>query len=78
MSSGELLVIVFVAVVVFGPQKLPLLAEHLGKALRYFHRMKQQTGDYWQLLENQRKAETADEMYQKNRKTQGEPPINDR
>ena len=70
MSSGELLIILVVALIVFGPDKLPMLAEHLGKLFRQFNKLKQQAASFWQtqlneqqLRENQRKAEKADESY---------------
>jgi TatA/E family protein of Tat protein translocase len=72
MSSGELLVIILVAVLVFGPKKLPMLATHLGLLLRKLHHIKaqasllwQQQLNEWQLNENQRKAEEADKLYKK-------------
>ncbi|MDP1604946.1 MAG: twin-arginine translocase TatA/TatE family subunit [Legionella sp.] len=72
MSSGELLVTGIVAIVVFGPSKLPMLAEHLGKLACRLNNLKQQASDFWQstlneqqLRENQRKADKADAHYQK-------------
>lgn len=71
MNTSELLLIFLVAIVVFGPNKLPMLASHLGKLVRSFTQLKQQATDFWQnqlneqqLLENQRKAEKADAVYQ--------------
>lgn len=70
MISGELLVIFVVAIIVFGPGKLPMLAEHLGKLFRQIHLLKQRGNALWQaqlneqqLLENQRKASKADASY---------------
>lgn len=67
MSSGELLVILIVAIIVFGPGKLPMLARHLGKLFHHVQHMKQQANRFWQdqlneqqLLENQKKAEDAE------------------
>lgn len=67
MSSGELLVIAIVALLVFGPGKLPMLARHLGLLVRRFHGIRAQAQRFWQeqwqeqqLLENQRKAEEAE------------------
>lgn len=71
MSSGELILTLFVALVVFGPNKLPMLAEHLGKLYRFFKLCRNQLGSAWeklvseqQLLENQKKAAAADKQYQ--------------
>ena len=71
MSSGELLLTLIVALIVFGPGKLPMLAEHLGKLLRHVNHFKQQATTFWQeqsneqqLRENIRKAEKADSVYQ--------------
>jgi sec-independent protein translocase protein TatB len=70
MMSGEVLVIFVVAIIVFGPSKLPMLAEHLGKLFRQINILKQKASTFWQdqlneqqLLENQRKAEKADASY---------------
>jgi|GEM_PF-1467399 len=70
MSSGELLVIVVVAIIVFGPDKLPMLANHLGKFYKQINQFKQQLHLLWQnqlneqqLVENQRKARQADNTY---------------
>ncbi|MGQ3890755.1 Sec-independent protein translocase subunit TatA/TatB [Legionella sp. CNM-4043-24] len=67
MSSGELLVIAIVAVIVFGPDRLPALARRLGKLLRQIQQLREQAGRFWQaqlneqqLLENQRKADEAE------------------
>ncbi|CAM3079555.1 TatB protein (twin arginine translocation) [Legionella steigerwaltii] len=72
MSSGELLVIFIVALIVFGPKKLPMLATHLGLLVRKFNQLKTQAAALWQqqlnalqLQENQRKAKEADEQYKK-------------
>ncbi|CEK09221.1 sec-independent protein translocase protein TatB [Legionella hackeliae] len=74
MSSGELLLILLVAIVVFGPNKLPMLAEHLGKLFRHFNHFKQRAMVFWQeqlneqqLRENTRKAEKVDALYQINK-----------
>lgn len=71
MNSMELLVILVVALIVFGPNKLPMLAAHLGKLFRKAHHLKEQLQAFWetqiqeqQLLENQRKAEKADTHYE--------------
>ncbi|KTD52032.1 TatB protein (twin arginine translocation) [Legionella quinlivanii] len=72
MNSAELLVIAIVAVIVFGPGKLPMLAEHLGKLFRQFNRFRDQASQFWQqqmneqqLKENERKAKEADSVYQR-------------
>jgi sec-independent protein translocase protein TatB len=68
MITGELLVIFAVGVVVFGPNKLPMLARHLGLLWRYKSRLHEQLNQFWQkslleqqLLENQQKAEKAEQ-----------------
>ena len=70
MISGELLLIMLVACIVFGPNKLPMLARHLGLAIRQINRLRAQLNQFWQeqvseqqLLENQQKAEEADVLY---------------
>ncbi|MBA2655400.1 MAG: twin-arginine translocase TatA/TatE family subunit [Tatlockia sp.] len=67
MNSAELLLSFCVALIVFGPKKLPMLAEHLGKLLRYLDYCKKQVSLFWQkqlaeqqLQENIRKAEQAE------------------
>lgn len=68
--SGELILIFLVALVVFGPQKLPMLASHLGLLVRQLNIWKNKINNLWeqqaqelQLKENQRKAEEADACY---------------
>lgn len=70
MSTGELLVIFIVALIVFGPKKLPMLATHLGLLIRKLNQLKAQASAFWQqqlhvlqYQENQRKAKEADERY---------------
>lgn len=70
--SGEILVILIVALIVFGPKKLPMLATHLGLLLRKINHFKAQAVALWQqqlkeiqFQENQRKAQEADEQYKK-------------
>ncbi|HHF7375107.1 Sec-independent protein translocase subunit TatA/TatB [Legionella bozemanae] len=72
MSGGELLVIFIVALIVFGPKKLLMLATHLGLLIRKLNQLKAQAALIWQqqlnalqLQENQRKAKEADEQYKK-------------
>lgn len=72
MSLGELLVIGVVAMMVFGPKKLPMLANHLGKLYYQCLKLNQKARTVWedilaeqQLLDNQARAEKADTLYQK-------------
>lgn len=71
MSSGELLIIVLVALIVFGPNRLPMLASHLAKLWRQIQFFKEEAAAFWQkqlneqqLRENNHKAEQADSRYQ--------------
>lgn len=68
--SGELVLIVIVSLVVFGPKKLPMLASHLGLVMRQITTWKSKLELLWdkqikelQLQENQKKAEKADKHY---------------
>jgi sec-independent protein translocase protein TatB len=70
MSTSELLLIFIVALIVFGPSKLPMLATHLGLLMRKMNQLREQMTSFWQqqlneaqLQENQRKAKEADEHY---------------
>ena len=70
MSTGELLLTFIVAILVFGPKKLSMLAYHLGKLVSRFNQYKQQALVFWrqqlseqQLQENIKKAEKADNHY---------------
>ncbi len=72
MSMGELLLTLVVALLVFGPKKLPMVANHLGKLFGRIHHYKRQLTDIWQqqlnehqLQENIKKAHKADTDYQK-------------
>jgi sec-independent protein translocase protein TatB len=67
----ELLVIFIVALIVFGPNKLPMLATHLGLLIRKLNHLKAQATSFgqqqikeYQLMKNQRKADEADKHYQ--------------
>jgi sec-independent protein translocase protein TatB len=78
MSSAELLLIFLVALIVFGPSKLPMLAQHLAKLIKRMDYMKQQLSAFWQsqiqeqqLQENIKKAEKADVLYQQKPKAAG-------
>jgi sec-independent protein translocase protein TatB len=73
MSSGELLLTFIVALIVFGPSKLPMLATHLGLLMRKVSQIKEQAASFWQqqlnehqLKENQLKAEQGDKKYKAN------------
>jgi sec-independent protein translocase protein TatB len=73
MSSGELVLTFVVALIVFGPSKLPMLATHIGLLMRKINKIKEHSTAFWQqqlneiqLQENQRKAELMDEQYKKN------------
>lgn len=81
MSSGEILIILIVALFVFGPKKLPMLATHLGLLLRKVHQIKKHFSVLWQqqlneitLIENQRKAKEAEEHYKENKSNRSSPP----
>jgi len=66
----ELLVILVVALIVLGPQRLPEVARALGKALAEFRRA---TGDLSEELSNAR-IMLEEEVRQAERKTQGAQP----
>ena len=68
--SMELLLIIFVTLIVFGPKKLPMLAAHLGLLMRHLNKLKAEANSFWlkqlnqyQLEENKHKAEEADKYY---------------
>ena len=70
MSLSELLIVILVALVVFGPEKLPELAHNLGKLAAKGKQLKQQFNDQvqqhqlqFQLEENEKKAAEADKAY---------------
>lgn len=74
MSAGELLLTLLIALLVFGPSKLPMLAHHLGKLIQRINHYKQQLAVFWQsqlkeqqLQENIKKANQADSNYQPNK-----------
>ncbi|WP_133129871.1 Sec-independent protein translocase subunit TatA/TatB [Legionella yabuuchiae] len=71
MSVAELFLIVVVALIAFGPSKLPMLAHHLAKLHKRFVRLQQQFAEFFQsqlnehqLQENLKKADKADSEYQ--------------
>ncbi len=75
MSASQLLVIACIALVVFGPKKLPMLATHLGLCLKLLNKFKQQAQILWQqmlleqqLEENKKKALEADKTYEQDQK----------
>ena len=75
MISSELLLTFIVALIVFGPNKLPMLAQHLGRFLRQLDSFKQQANQFWQkqidelqLEENKGKAEQADRVYEEQKR----------
>lgn len=68
---SEWLVILVVAVLVFTPDKLPMVAQHLGKLWKHLQFFKAQAGQFWQqqmneyqLKENQKKAQDGDKLYE--------------
>ncbi len=70
MSAGELCLTLLVALVVFGPNKLPMLAQHLGQWVTKGRRYKQLVLATWQsmlneqqLQENRKKAQAAEASY---------------
>lgn len=72
MSLAELIVIFLVALVVFGPKQLPLLAKNLSQSMSALQQIKQKMTDFWQeqlneqqLIENSEKAAEADKLYEK-------------
>ncbi|MGL6028870.1 MAG: twin-arginine translocase TatA/TatE family subunit [Legionella sp.] len=81
MSAGELLLILLVTLLVFGPKKLPMLATHLGLLLKKINGLKQQASVWWHqqqqqltLQENERKAQEADALYKQSTKSNSENP----
>ena len=83
--SGELLVILVVALIVFGPDKLPGLACKLGKVIKSYQKIKHRATTIWQeqeslyqLNENIAKAHKADKKYKSTNleKQNLQPPTN--
>lgn len=71
MSLPELLLILFVSLIVFGPKQLPMVARHLARVVRMLTHLKDQASQLWhthlkewQLMENEEKAAEADKQYQ--------------
>ena len=74
MSLAELMLILIVAMVVFGPSRLPKLVRHLERIFTYLNKVRSQLSKLWdaqlrtlQLEENQQKAKQADKAYKKQR-----------
>jgi len=74
MSTGQLLLTMLVAMLVFGPSKLPMLAKHLALIINRLNQHKQHLMNFWQhqlneqqLQENNKKAADADVTYQQDR-----------
>lgn len=75
MNALELLLIFIVALIAFGPKKLPMLAHHLGILLRHAAHYKQHITAFWQqqlreqqLQENIKKATQAEQKYAQKKK----------
>ena len=71
MSFAELVLIFLVAVIVFGPKQLPMVARHLGLVINTLAQLKEKAAQVWntqvkewQLLDNEQKAADADKHYQ--------------
>ena len=76
-----MLVIILVTLVVFGPQKLPMLAQHLHQLRQQYRALTQHLAQLWQqqlneqaLQERTRQARLADEQYAN---AQNAPPDDD-
>ena len=68
---SQLWVVLVVALFVFGPNKLPLVASHLGRLIRRINQFKGLVTAFWQqqlmeqqLQENMKKAQEMDVHYQ--------------
>lgn len=79
MSFGEILLTLFVALLVFGPKHVPMVAHHVGKLCAYLSEYKERAAVFWQgalneyqLQENTKKANEADFLYQKDKNTMSE------
>lgn len=67
---SEILVILMVSLIVFGPKKLPMLATHLGLLVQFAQKSRSRIHALWdrfnqeeQLKINLRKADEADSLY---------------
>lgn len=74
MITQELLLTVCVAIAVFGPTKLPMLARHLGKLFRQLSIYKAQAINFWQaqlneqqLKNNLDRAEKAEKAFRQDK-----------
>ena len=72
MSISEIFLTLLVALIAFGPKKIPMIAQHLGQLMSFFYRYKRKLALFWQqqldeqaLQDNIKKAEKADRDYQK-------------
>ena len=72
MSTGELLLTLLVALVVFGPNELPNVARKMGRGFHQIKKYQQMAMKAWQqqlnaeqLQENNNKAQVADVEYEK-------------
>ena len=77
MSMAELLLTLMVAVCVFGPTKLPMLARHLARLLHHVQQYRQQWHVFCQqqiqqiqLEDNTKKAALVDRQYMQSTPTQ--------
>jgi sec-independent protein translocase protein TatA len=59
LGMGELLLILAIALLVFGPSKLPQLATGLGKAIRSFKQATRGAGDELAALDGTARSERA-------------------
>ena len=72
MNVSEGLLVLLVALFVFGPNRLPMVVRHLGALFRRYHAYKRQIVVVWERYqrelecqENTIKAQQADATYQK-------------
>lgn len=70
MSTGELLLTLFIALLVLGPKQLPDVARQLGRLIKQGNEYRQQLFRFFeeqrlehQLQDNMKKAAEADEKY---------------
>jgi TatA/E family protein of Tat protein translocase len=68
----ELVIILVIALIVFGPRKLPDLAKSLGKGLAEF---KKASDELKSSIETDLKVDLNEEVYQSEVPPQGEPPV---